>query len=398
MNKKFLIIFIALFIVSVCTIIVSVTRITYSANNPAIVIECDSSSMNPSSSMTCHLRGKNFTTNGVSLIEARLVVSSNLTLSSVTKDGNIINDKNEIWQGEANDTGEVTLYGVTVTGNFDIISFTITSSNITTGYNAKISLTNVEIGNQNFETSSMTVSDTNIRIKSSINTLSTLTVNSNNILTSQTTYELTSSSNTVTIGATKTSETSTMSGDVGTKTLNYGLNTFTITVTSEAGSSKTYTIKITRPDILSFSNKVTTKTDNSTSYFIKYGNTFNEAYNTPSIIRNEITTSGQIAIKNKSNVTISDSDKVGTGSKLTITLSGEVKNYTIVIPGDTNGDGNVNEIDVAKLFQHYRGTTPIPENQQYYLIAGDVVQDNIIKLPDVAKLFQYTRGTIEQLN
>ncbi len=388
MNKKMLILFAILFMTSVGIIVHSIIRMTYSASNPEIVIECDNTSMNSSSSMTCYVRGKNFNY-GVSSFEGTLVLGTNLTLSA--------NEKDSSWEGSTTNEGEIVLYTDTnKTGNFNIASFTINSSNTNNGYNSNISMTNVKIGNQNFEEISMNVQSISIRIKSNVNTLATLTINSNNILTSgEYTYNLTSSSSNVTIGATKADQKSTMTGDVGTKSLNYGVNSFTITVTSESGISKTYRINITRPDILDFSNNITIKTANNISYFSKYSS--DKTANTPVKIRDEITTSGQITIKNSQNVTLSDSDRVGTGSKLSISLSSETKNYTIVIPGDVNGDGNISVVDVSKLFQHYRKTNIISENDYHYILAGDVVADNTIKLPDVAKLFQYVRGTISSL-
>lgn len=92
-----------------------------------------------------------------------------------------------------------------------------------------------------------------INIVSDVNTLSSLKIEGtsvNNFNSNTTTYSKTVSATTtsVNIEASKTDEKSTITGDVGTKTLNYGLNTFKITVTSESGVAKTYTLNITRED------------------------------------------------------------------------------------------------------------------------------------------------------
>ena len=61
-------------------------------------------------------------------------------------------------------------------------------------------------------------------------------------------YELTIDEDNTTISATKYDNNSSISGDIGNKKLNYGLNAFTIKVTSESGIVNTYTLKINRPD------------------------------------------------------------------------------------------------------------------------------------------------------
>jgi len=89
-----------------------------------------------------------------------------------------------------------------------------------------------------------------LKILSDVNTLSSLTVDGVEFQFNKdvTTYNLETNSESVTIKATKTDELSTMSGDLGTKQLNYGTNTFQITVISESGVKSVYTLNIVRPD------------------------------------------------------------------------------------------------------------------------------------------------------
>lgn len=90
-----------------------------------------------------------------------------------------------------------------------------------------------------------------IRVKSSVNTLSNLTINDGTLSpafdSSVVSYTATVNATSVNIVANKTDDHSTVSG-AGTKSLGYGSNTFKIVVTSETGAKKTYTIVITRPD------------------------------------------------------------------------------------------------------------------------------------------------------
>lgn len=60
-------------------------------------------------------------------------------------------------------------------------------------------------------------------------------------------YELTTDKSNINISATKNSELSTLGGDIGSKELAYGLNIYKITVTSQLGEERTYSLFVTRP-------------------------------------------------------------------------------------------------------------------------------------------------------
>lgn len=121
-------------------------------------------------------------------------------------------------------------------------------SNATSNQTYKIGLTNVGGSDTNFDDLSGSSVSKSVRIKSNINTLSSLSVSGANINFSEnnTSYSATVSSETIIINATAKDSRASVSG-TGTKTLNYGNNTFNITVTSEDGNKKVYTININRP-------------------------------------------------------------------------------------------------------------------------------------------------------
>lgn len=121
-------------------------------------------------------------------------------------------------------------------------------SNATSNQTYKIGLTNVGGSDTNFDDLSGSSVSKSVRIKSNINTLSSLSVSGANINFSEnnTSYSATVSSETIIINATAKNSRASVSG-TGTKTLNYGNNTFNITVTSEDGNKKVYTININRP-------------------------------------------------------------------------------------------------------------------------------------------------------
>lgn len=116
-----------------------------------------------------------------------------------------------------------------------------------------------------------------IRVKSSVNTLESLTISGAtiNFDKNTTTYNVTIDATSTTISATKTDEHSSISG-TGTKQLKYGKNTFNIVVTSETGAKRTYVINITRPDKRSTNNNLSSlKVNVGTISFNKNTTTYN---------------------------------------------------------------------------------------------------------------------------
>lgn len=124
------------------------------------------------------------------------------------------------------------------------------SNSVNGGQKYQVALKKIEVSTVNYEDipSNQTASQ-EIRIKSSNNNLSSLSVSGHeiNFNKNTTTYKLETTSSKVTVSATKEDSYATISG-TGTKNLSYGLNTIKVVVTSETGSKKTYTINITRKD------------------------------------------------------------------------------------------------------------------------------------------------------
>lgn len=241
--KKKIIIFIALISV---LLPVNVKALTGSIN-----LSCDKTKLNPNEETTCYVKGN--INEEVSGIDATLVLGDNLTLSSITKDsiwdsGDVGTDSNKIVLVTSNNPK----------GSFNVVTFKVkagSKSNIDT----KISLSSVKLSNAtDFTETDFTVDDVSIRIPSTVNTLSSLTVSGTtfNFNENTTSYELEVDSDKVTINATRKDTNSVVSGDTGSKNLKYGLNTFYVKVTSESGSVKTYTLKITRLDNRSKENYI----------------------------------------------------------------------------------------------------------------------------------------------
>lgn len=125
--------------------------------------------------------------------------------------------------------------------------------------NMTVSLTNVSGSDNNYATLSSNSPSKTIKVQSNVNTLSSLSINGVNITPAfnpnTTNYTATVDAPNITINATATDSKAKVSG-TGKKNLNYGTNTFNIVVTSESGMTKTYTIKVTRPDGRSTNNNL----------------------------------------------------------------------------------------------------------------------------------------------
>ena len=131
-----------------------------------------------------------------------------------------------------------------------------TRSNFTPGTSSSISMNTTRIAQGNppkqFDGAASSITITSIAPLSTTNTLNNITVNGSNLSgfrSSTTSYTLPDTQETsISIGAERTDSKSTLSG-TGTFPLSYGNNRFVLTVRSESGSNRTYTINVPRPDL-----------------------------------------------------------------------------------------------------------------------------------------------------
>ena len=127
----------------------------------------------------------------------------------------------------------------------------IISEQAAVGAEYQIGLINIEASDNEHKLINIENVSTKIKILSSDNTLSNLTITGGSLSPkfnkNTTNYKATINSDKTTISATPTQNTSKIKGSIGNINLNYGINNLTITVTSEIGTTKTYSIIITRP-------------------------------------------------------------------------------------------------------------------------------------------------------
>ena len=153
--------------------------------------------------------------------------------------------------------------------------------------------------------------------------------------------------------------------------------TTTIKLTAMDGSGKTKTINVNVTNLALDFGKLDV---DETNYYI-----LNVSPNTKvSTITNEITTTGTIAVKNKSGSTLSSSSLITSGSTVNITLSGTTYKYTVVVMGDTTGIGSVKMSSVMKVADYLFDKNVMKET--YYVKAADVTGDGKITMSDVMKL------------
>ena len=101
--------------------------------------------------------------------------------------------------------------------------------------------------------------------------------------------------------------------------------------------------------------------------------------------------SGNVTIMNANNQTITD-NAVGTGSKVTIKTSAGTETFTIVIKGDTSGDGVINALDLLQIQKSILGTYSLKDS---YKTAGDTSSDNTINALDLLQIQKNILGTYD---
>lgn len=120
-----------------------------------------------------------------------------------------------------------------------------------------------------------------------------------------------------------------------------------------------------------------------TSFYIDYGRRY-------LVIPKEMTESAISARIHNLNIRItkaqSDADYCGTGSQIDLMAGRNViKSYTIVVPGDLNGDGKINAADYIMIQRHLAGTlSPALNECQTY--AADFNEDGIADEADVTAI------------
>ena len=193
----------------------------------------------------------------------------------------------------------------------------------------------------------------------------------------------------------------------------------TVTVTPQVGTAKKYSITIRRPASQTptdntntnnnngnTNNNNNTNTDNnqtetvtnintilnSANITVKNNNITSIKNNTKaSTIINNLLAKGarKVEIENASNKVVSTTSIIGTGFKVCITNEKETFNYTVVIRGDTSGDGIINTLDLLQVLKHIKGDKKLASA---YLLAGDTSSDTKVTTLDLLQVLKHIKG------
>ena len=130
-------------------------------------------------------------------------------------------------------------------------------------------------------------------------------------------------------------------------------------------------------DYLEFDDDISVDEDNQYLFGISFDTTVNE-------MLEKIFTSGSITIYDKNMVEITDTNLVGTGSKLVVKTSEKTYEYLFLLSGDVDGDGKLRLSDIMKIANYvYKNKNSLSD---VYLLAADYDKNGSYNLQDIMKV------------
>lgn len=193
--------------------------------------------------------------------------------------------------------------------------------------------------------------------------------------------------NKVTINATTASNKSSISG-IGTYELTSDENAFTISVTSESGVEKKYEIVVKRAkgniSIEQALSNIGGKLNDNYITNLKNGSIVSQT-------NNYLTSAGAVSsiITDSKGVNIENNNIITTGYKLKLTTGNGVNTYTLVVNGDSSGDGKITILDLLQVRKHINKDS-ILKNEKFY--AADTSGDGDITILDLLQLRKHING------
>ena len=244
MNKKKKIIGITSLGIVFIILIITIFKNTYAINPNTITLDCDKDSINSGDEFSCKIVGH--FSNNVSGFSTSISVSDDIEIVNIVSEWDaaiksIESDNIILVDDENTITGDVTIANINLknkgnskddsTIKLQKVSIAYEDGGISKDMDISDVVKNIHIKSSNSYLSSLSISDASIDFKSNI-----------------TEYSIDSlDQSVITISATSSIASSTITGDLGEQKLEYGKNIFKVTVTSEDGNSTTYTINIYRP-------------------------------------------------------------------------------------------------------------------------------------------------------
>ena len=235
-------------ILKVCLFVLCLIPFKVKALSGNINMECNSYKAVGNDEITCNITA--YADDEVTGLSANIVLSDNLEMISFVTDS--------AWQGDAsgNKIGLYTEVNKKDTFNVGVLKVRVKSS-ANEGTEAII-LNNVIYADSEFNKVSISSVSKDIKISSLNNYLKSLSINpgSINFNKNTLTYDVTLDSSVIEITCEKEEENATINGDIGSKNLSYGKNTFKINVVSESNEVRTYILNVTRIDNRNTENRL----------------------------------------------------------------------------------------------------------------------------------------------
>lgn len=336
-------------------IVLIILLIPFIVKASSLSLECNTDVVK-TEQLSCTIKG-NSTTN-ITSISAKVIAGNNINFVSFTP--------SSVWKGDGEE-GQIELYTAhDINENFNIGTINFKVASLYDGGTSSITIDQISFYDEDGIEEGITKVTKSIRIASNNNDLSSLSLSNGNIYPTfnkdTTSYSTQINANNVTIIARASSNKATISGDIGTKNLNYGNNNFNIIVTSESGNKKTYTISIVRPNNNNNDNTPVIKDNKSNNNYLSNitlstGNiNFNKEileYNLSVLYEVKDIDITAVPEDSKSKVEISGNKelKVGT-NKITILVTaedGSKREYIINVDRKNEDEKLSNNTNISKL-------------------------------------------------
>lgn len=348
-----------------------------------VVLDCDKAMLSINEEVNCNIN-VNATNGGITEFNATTKVSSNLEISSITISSEWNNNSSGNNISVSSDTAK--------SGNVNVGSVKVKATSVVPETNESISLTNITLKDEEAILVNKNDLSKNIRIPSNNASLTSLSTSVGTLspifsADNQEYYVDSVDSDSITITASGNANASIVG--TGTKSLNYGTNTFEITVKAEAGNAKIYKLIVNRVDNRSSDSTLKSiKVNNSLISFAS--NVFSYRVTLPS---NEDTLN-VVAEPSNSKATIKYSDnnrKMLPDELFTMYIyvtaeNGAEKIYTIAVKRVDNRSSNNN---LKSLVVNDKKIT-LNSNQSYTLTV-----DNKVTTADIKTTLEDTKAKVE---
>lgn len=213
-----------------------------------VSLECDKEYVNQGDSVNCTLK-LNVLNGKVSLVQGEFLIGNNLKLKTIDYNSQLFEGK--YTEGATRIIAYTSSTSAVPEGNnIEVATLVLEVSSTTNfGTTLNVAINNIKLGDENNNKIQNSNTTLNKEFKVASNFLTSLSVSSGSLSPAfsknVTNYSVSTKSDKITINATVEDSNATVEGN-GTKNLNIGSNTFTITVKNGSMANRVYTIRVNR--------------------------------------------------------------------------------------------------------------------------------------------------------